>query len=145
MVINIHSIFVGMKNRLCQPGYLDLIIPHPFNSDSRPLGQDRRAIPDIEDEEAAGVKMLAGGLNSRYDVLVGGLVADDMEEGDHRVKGFSQTNGTDISLGEDETGCFTIWLLFKFFLSEAHHFLAALHTLNFKTFLGKENGVESAP
>jgi hypothetical protein len=62
MVIYIHQVFIGVKDRLRQAGNLNIIIRHPLDPDCGAIGQNRRTIPDFKDENAAGVQVLPCGL-----------------------------------------------------------------------------------
>ena len=102
LVIHIHPIFIWVKNRLGQAGDLGLIIRHPLDADCGALGQNRRAVPEVEDEDAAGIQVLPGRFECRRHIFVGCLVADDVKQGDHRVETFVQTNLTNVSRGEGQ-------------------------------------------
>jgi hypothetical protein len=86
MVMHIHPVFIEMKNRLGQAGDLGLIIRHPFDSDLGALRQNRRAIPDVKDKNAAGFQVMPGRFECRRYIFVGRLVADDVKQGDDGVE-----------------------------------------------------------
>ena len=108
MVVHIHTVFIGMKNRLGYARDLGLIIRHPFYSDHRALGQDSRAVPDVEYEDTTGNQVMPSRFKCRRHIFVGYLVADGMKEGDHCVETIFYTDFTYISQGEGQLGMLSV-------------------------------------
>jgi hypothetical protein len=75
-----------MKDRFGQACDFNLVIRHPLDSHFRALGQHRRSVPDIENKDAAGLQVPSGRFKCRCYVFIGGLVADDVKQGNDSIK-----------------------------------------------------------
>src|SRR6185369_4538461 len=80
VVVHVHDLFVHVHHRFSDSSDLDDVVLQPLHARVGTLAENGGAIPEVEDEQSAGREVRERRLEHRFEVGVGGLIAQHVKQ-----------------------------------------------------------------